>query len=206
VSELAAASVAAGTVVAPDRASVAARLEPPEGPDREAMHVACRGALADAAAAISERGPDAFAAESWTAILAAVRRCRPGASPGERLADPEVARILCGLRDVRVRDRALGLALDADPLAAEVLWTECTRRAPAHLAAPPATLLAVSGWLRGDGTTANIALDRALTADPGYRLAHYLAEALAACVPPAEIRALVAATTAGPATVDGAGA
>ena len=105
-----------------------------------------------------------------------------------------MARLLCGLRDHAVRDRALALALGEDAAAAETLWTECTRRAPAPLDATPATLLAVSAWLRGDGAMANVALDRALAGDPGYSLAGLLASALARCVPPAQIRALVASS------------
>jgi hypothetical protein len=106
-----------------------------------------------------------------------------------------VARVLGALQDPAVRDRALGLSLGDDAPAAETLWTECTRRAPEPLDAPPATLLAVSAWLRGDGAMANIALARALDSDPGYRLATLLHPALAACLPPAELRALIAAST-----------
>jgi Domain of unknown function (DUF4192) len=78
-----------------------------------------------------------------------------------------------------------------------VLWTECTRRAPTPLDAAPATLLAVSAWLRGDGAMANVALSRALDSEPDYALARLLAQALAACIAPAELRALIgaAATT-----------
>jgi hypothetical protein len=81
-----------------------------------------------------------------------------------------------------------------DAAAAEALWTECTRRAPWMLAAAPATLLAVSAWLRGDGAMAAVALDRALGSDEDYQLAHLLRSALAACMRPAELRAMVSAT------------
>ena len=108
-----------------------------------------------------------MAAQPWGAITAALARCRPGATggaPGRPRGGPG------GLGAARrdVRDRALGLALGADAAAAEALWTECTRRAPAPLDAAPATLLAVSAWLRGDGAMANVALDRALAGEPGY--------------------------------------
>ena len=93
-----------------------------------------------------------------------------------------------------VRDRAMGLALGEDAAAAEVLWTECTRRAPVPLDGAPATLLAVSAWLRGDGATANVALERAMAADPDARLPRMLAEGLEACVPPADLRALIGRT------------
>jgi hypothetical protein len=105
-------------------------------------------------------------------------------------------RIAWGLGDPVVRDRALGLALGADATAAEILWTECTRRAPVPLDAAPATLLAVSAWLRGDGAMANVALARARASDPGERLAVLLDEALADCMKPAELRAMIRTTLA----------
>jgi Domain of unknown function (DUF4192) len=122
-----------------------------------------------------------------------VARCRPG-GPSAPLTDDETAHILWGLRDVHVRDRALQFALGPDAAAAEVLWTACTRRAPAPLDAAPATLLAVSAWLRGDGAMANVALTRALDSDPGYRLAALLAQGLAECLAPAELRAMIRGT------------
>jgi hypothetical protein len=194
VTELEAAAVAAGTVVEDGREALVARIAGPEGPAAEAMAASCARVVAECTAQVHADGWDAAAAASWTAVCAALRRCRPG-PPGGRLTDDEVARVVCGLRDLEVRDRALEFALGADAAAAELLWTECTRRAPAPLVAAPATLLAVSAWLRGDGAMANVALGRALTADPGYGLAELLSQALVACLPPAELRALLHAST-----------
>ncbi|MCV2488115.1 DUF4192 domain-containing protein, partial [Geodermatophilus sp. YIM 151500] len=195
VGELAAASVAAGTVVAADRDELLARIAPPDGSAAAAMTAAVLRA-GHAAAGRADGGAEAAAAAAWRTITAAVARCATGRPRGSRLSDDEVAGVVWALRDVRVRDRALGLSLGGDPAAAETLWTECTRRAPAPLDAAPATLLAVAAWLRGDGAMAGIALDRALAGDPGYALAGLLARALAACLPPAELRALVAGTLA----------
>ena len=190
VTELAAAAVATGMVVAEDRDELAERIARPPGFDRGAMAAASARAAADCSEEIVARGWDATAGASWAAVTAAVDRCRPG-TPEARLTDAELARVLWGLRDGDVRDRALGLALGPDAGAAEVLWTDCTRRALAPLDAAPATLLAVSAWLRGDGAMANVALSRALAAEPGYRLALLLAQALEACLGPAELRALI---------------
>lgn len=190
-SELAAASVVSGTVIARDRDELVARIAPPDGAAGVAMAEACARTAVEVATKVAALGVEAVAAETWAAVREGARRCRAGAPADERLTDAEVARIVCGLRDPVVRDRALGLAVGADPGAAETLWTVCTRRAPAPLDAAPATLLAVSAWLHGDGALANIALDRALAGDPGYRLAGLLASALAAGVPPREIRAMV---------------
>jgi hypothetical protein len=192
VSALEAASVATGTVVERDRSDLARRITGPGGPAREAMAATCGLVAAECSARVLEAGFDAAAEESWSAVAAAAARCRPGAR--QALSDREVARVVWGLRDRDVRDRALELALGAEAPAAETLWTECTRRAPAPLDAAPATLLAVSAWLRGDGAMANVALARALAGDPAYALARLLAQALAECLPPADLRAMIGGT------------
>jgi Domain of unknown function (DUF4192) len=196
VPELEVAAVATGVVVAADRDDLAGRIARPPGFDRGAMVAACVRAAGVCSAAIVADGREAAAEASWSAITAAVARCRPRA-PAAPLTDDETARILWGLRDVHVRDRALQLALGPDAAAAEMLWTICTRRALAPLDAAPATLLAVSAWLRGDGAMANVALDRALAGEPGYRLADLLAQGLAACLPPADLRRMIGGTLDG---------
>ncbi|MCU1617225.1 MAG: uncharacterized protein JWO98_4765 [Frankiales bacterium] len=188
VSELEVASVAEGQVVAGDRAELPARIAP-VGDPLGAMAAAIRRVGRECSARVRERGWDTVVAESWAAVAGAVAALRPGTTA--RLEDAQVARVVWGLRDATVRDRALGLALGVDAAAAESLWTACTRRAPAPLDAAPATLLAVSAWLRGDGAMAGIALARARDSDPAYGLAVQLERALAACFPPAELRALI---------------
>jgi hypothetical protein len=192
VTELEVAAVATGVVVEPNRDGLAARIAPPHGRAREAIAAACADMAVECADRILEDGWEAVAERSWTAVLDALERSRPGAAAARtRLTDREVARLVCGLRDHVVRDRALELALGREASAAEQLWTEVTRRAPAPLDAAPATLLAVSAWLRGDGAMADVALSRALASDPGYALARLLAQALAACMRPAELRGLI---------------
>jgi hypothetical protein len=199
VTELEVASVAAGVVVEDSRGELAARLAPPAGAGG-APRAACLRVAGERAARARDVGWDVVAEEAWRAIGEIAARCRPSpATAGTRLTDDEIARVVWGLRDTTVRDRALQLSLGAEAAAVEALWTECTRRAPAPLDAAPATLLAVSAWLRGDGAMANVALERALDSDPGYTLARLLASALNACLPPAELRALIG--EAGDATV-----
>ncbi len=197
VTTLEVASVATGVVVEQDRSDLIRRITGPVGPGRDDMAAVCARVAVECSARVLETGFDAVAEESFAVVTAAAARCRPGA-PRRALTDREVARVVWGLRDRDVRDRALGLAIGADAPAAEVLWTECTRRAPAPLDAAPATLLAVSAWLRGDGALANVALARALDVEPAYALARLLAQALARCVPPAELRAMIGTTLAHP--------
>ena len=192
--QLEVASVVAGQVVAADRSALAARIARPEV-GAAAMARACLTAGEEHAAAVTARGPDAVAEEAWAAVLSALEWLRPRGAP--RLSDADVARVVWGLCDVAVRDRALVLSTGPDADVPEALWAESTRRAPAPLDAAPATLLAVHAWLRGDGAMAGIALDRALASEPGYALAELLAEGLQVFLPPAELRRWIEAAADG---------
>jgi hypothetical protein len=188
-SPLAAASALTGQVLEPDRAALVRRIAPVGFLAAEGMTRACDEVGNDLAGRTARWGWDVVAEETWSAVIAAVQ----GAEPGRvrRLSDREVARLAWGLRDVDLRDRALGLALGGSAAAAEAIWTELTRRAPAPLDAAPATLLAVTAWVRGDGALANVALDRALASEPSYTFAALLRTALDACMRPAEVRRLI---------------
>jgi hypothetical protein len=183
-SELAAASVASGVVVADSREELAARIAP--GPRAAGMSAVVRRVAAEAVVRLQVIGADATAEESWAAVQAGLAHTRAGTA----LSDRAMARLLWGLRDVVVRDRALQLALDEDP-AVESLWTDCVCRAPRKYVPAPATLLAVVAWLRGNGAMAAVALDRALAAQRTYRMAGLLREGLRQCVPPSELRAVL---------------
>ena len=58
----------------------------------------------------------------------------------------------------------------------------------AGVQAPALTLLALLAWWRGDGARARLLLDGALDADPRYRLAALLDDALGAAIPPGWVR------------------
>ncbi len=181
--ELEVASVAAGVVVAASREELAARIAPRAG---AGMASVTRRVAAEAAARLQQIGVDAMAEESWAAVQAGLAHSRAGTT----LSDRALARVLWGLRDVLVRDRALLLALEEDP-AVDSLWTDCLQRAPRRYIPAPATLLAVCAWLRGDGAMAGVALERALAAQRTYRLAGLLREGLTRCVPPDQLRAVI---------------
>lgn len=190
VSALALATVADGQVVAEDRGALAARLAPVVD-ESGAVHRAVLSVGQACATRLLEVGRDRLGEESWSEITGAVGRLRPGSCAG--ISDGTAARVAWGLRDTAVRDRAVRLALGDEARAAEQLWTECIRRMPPPLDVAPATLLALSTWLRGDGATAGVALQRARDGDPDYGLAEVLAEALDAGVPPADLRSWVVA-------------
>jgi hypothetical protein len=193
VSALAAASVATGQVLAQSREELEARITHLDPIDREEVREASFAMVTARNARAQEAGWGAVEKAAWTAVETAVRERRADAVVAP-LPPRALAEIVWGLQHTALRDRALGLALGDDATAAEALWTECTRRAPWMLAAAPATLLAVSAWLRGDGAMASVALERALDSDEDYRLAQLLRSALAACMRPEELRAMVVAT------------
>jgi hypothetical protein len=91
-------------------------------------------------------------------------------------SDDDMAWLGLLLVNVAVRDYAWGRV--GDDLALHVdLWTDVVRRVEPELVAPPATLLAFAAWRNGGGAIASIALERALDADPTYRMAIYLGAA-----------------------------
>ena len=72
------------------------------------------------------------------------------------------------------------------------MWTDLVRRAQPPFTAGPATMLALSAMLAGNGALASVAIDRALDTDPDNRLAQLLGQALAAGIDPAAVTALLA--------------
>lgn len=112
---------------------------------------------------------------------------------------PDLAtRVAILITDVRLRDAALRLSIDhAD--AAAVLWTQLANQLTGTARIDTLTLAAGCYYAAADGVRAGIALDvaaaEANAAHLDYpRLAQMLLAALQAGLPPAEIRAALAAT------------
>ncbi|WP_028644577.1 DUF4192 domain-containing protein [Nocardioides sp. URHA0020] len=103
-----------------------------------------------------------------------------GTSP----ADAEVARLLRGMLDLRVRDAAWSSLTRTRAREHTAFWTDVVRRAPDPLVAAPAALLGFAAWQAGQGAVAWCAVDRCIEADPGYSLAGLVAEVLTRAVPP----------------------
>jgi len=93
---------------------------------------------------------------------------------------PLIALILMRLRDLQVRDFALG-CMDKESLSEHVeMWSWIVRIAPTNFLAPPATLLSATAYELGDETLAKSALTKALEADDQYPLALLLKRVFAA--------------------------
>jgi hypothetical protein len=98
--------------------------------------------------------------------------------------DAEVARLLRGMLDVRVRDAAWSPLRRPQAREHVELWADVVRRAPDPLVPAPAALLAFAAWQAGQGALAWCAVDRCVEVDPGYSLAGLVAERLTRAVPP----------------------
>jgi Domain of unknown function (DUF4192) len=202
-SQAAAAMTVAGLVALPDRAALASTVAPVTGAAAQAMERATRRARDRAAGLLARSGPGGPAAPGAPggglargarlldagrgAVQEAIARYHGG---GRITADDELAWLSVVLALLPVRDDAWA-RMDPDPAfrAAHLrLWSDLVRRARPAYRPAPAALLAFTAWQSGDGALANIALDLALGADPGYSLALLLRDIIEAGVPPSAAR------------------
>jgi hypothetical protein len=137
------------------------------------------GRVVAALAALTGDPPGVLDEGAWAADLVD-RHTRDGTSPDDR----EVARLLRGMLELRVRDAAwspMSRERSSDHVR---FWTDVVRRTPAPLLAAPAALLGFASWLAGQGALAWCALDRCHEADEDYSLAGLVAHALTNALPP----------------------
>lgn len=183
----------AGLAVYPDRESMVGALAPVTGAQAESMQRATDRALRRAAALTAEavgapRRGGAFRLmvdAGRAAVRDAIRTYRDGG----RVCDADqLAWLTVALTDVRVRDDAWARMLPEFRSDHRRLWTDVVRHACPGYAAAPASLLAFTAWQMGNGALANIAIERALTADPGYSMANLLSRAIDAGLPPSAAR------------------
>jgi hypothetical protein len=100
------------------------------------------------------------------------------------------ARVVLGLSLKSARDEAATLLLDADSDVLLALLCALARHADLADAAPVCTVLAWVAYADGHGALANVAVERALEADPGYEMARLIEDAMSRMISPSAIRAL----------------
>lgn len=184
-SAFAAALAVEGKRALPDREALARSVGPP-GPELRAVMEPALARVADALARRVAAGEALADVRAETvATFAGVLRRYPR---HPHLEPDEAARMLLGLVDVQARDEVLGWAARPDTDALLALLIELTRRAVPPDDAPAASALAWVAYARGDGTLANVALDRALGSDPGYSMARLVREGLDRGIHPRYLR------------------
>nr|WP_308210003.1 DUF4192 domain-containing protein [Actinomadura madurae] len=170
-SALAAQATFAGHVALADRAELVASVAPIGGP---AMHRATERAEKRRLAC-----PRVDAESDLAFVLALLAHVRTGIRP----TDDEVAWLGLLLTDLRIRDEAW-IRIDEDAPAADIaFWRDIVRRVDERHVPAPASLLAFAAYTAGDGGLANVALQRALDADPAYSMAVLLREVIHAGIP-----------------------
>ena len=164
----------------PDRSDLVASVAAEEGPARTEIREATSRLAEDLGQQIREPG-------EARRFIPEVRRIVSGAlesyDGGGRLDIEDVARLSVLLGSMRLRDEAWVTIQPGCLIPQLSLWTDMTRRATANVAAC-ASLLAFAAWQDGNGVLARAAVDRAMEADPGYRLARLMTEVLSAGLPP----------------------
>ncbi|HXA61220.1 MAG TPA: DUF4192 domain-containing protein [Streptosporangiaceae bacterium] len=166
---VAAQATVAGQVVLADRASLAATVAPLGG---ESMRLATRRAEARVFDRI--HSAERLIEEGLPFVQDVIGR-------RDRLTDDEVALLGIYLGHIRVRDEAW---VRTRPDRHLELWRDVLRRVDERYAAAPACLLAYTAFVSGDGGLANLALDRADAAMPGYSMAELLRDLIVSGIPP----------------------
>jgi Domain of unknown function (DUF4192) len=174
------------------RSELAATVAPVAGDVAEAMARATHKAeeqVARLVARAARTGRHAsirrlIATAGLRAVGQAIDRYRRGDSVGPETA----AWLTVVVRDLRVRDDAWARMLPEHRAAHLRLWTDLTRMARPGFVSAPASLLAFVAWQSGNGALANVALDRALSDDPGYSMALLLRQAIDSGAPPSMAR------------------
>jgi hypothetical protein len=179
----AAASAADGHVTYPSRAALGGLLDP-DPPESLSRRAALLNRLsADDPPPDDDTVPTRHLDLIHAEVLRAATRKR-------QLTDEEVADLAHALSNPLTRDASLAYCIGDHARSAESLWVELTRACPSPERAEPATLLAFSAYVRGNGALAYLALDRAEESHPGHRLTGLLRAALNTGLPPTQIRTL----------------
>ncbi|MFB9314824.1 DUF4192 domain-containing protein [Nocardioides plantarum] len=158
------------TSLEPDAAAVA-RVE------RAVAGLATRPGALDAPSAQLAEG-------TWAQALVARHLAATSPAPAAAPSDADVARLLCSMQVLRVRDAAWSAITRARARPAVAFFADVLRRSPRELRPAAAALLAWAAWQSGDGALAWCALDRCDDVDPAYGLSALIAEALERAVPP----------------------
>ncbi len=189
---VAAAMTVAGLAAYPDRQALARTLAPLGGTAAQAMDQAIERAAAAAQATVDRARRDRAGNPLRPAIDAGRRAVRDAIGlyrGGGAITDADrFATLAVALVHLPVRDDAWARMVPEHREAHLRLWADIVRRASGPWLPAPASLLAFTAWQAGDGTLANVALDRALAADPDYSMARLLRDILAAGVPPSQAR------------------
>jgi hypothetical protein len=176
----AAEAVVRGTVVLPDRDALRRSVTPSDHP----VAVAVREQAWDELDRLLTSRDLAAASADLLARLRArfARGHRDEPSPAEALL------VALGLRDAVARDALMTAALDDDATEVRDLVGQVARLVDDEVAAPVCTVLGWLAYTSGEGALALVAVERALSAEPGCTMAQLLLGGIDGMVPPSALR------------------
>ncbi len=187
--------VLAGVEILPSREALAGRV----GPEVGARRAAALQAAADAHEQIAELVTQEGVAAAQRRGLAMLGRLTQAAA-SDLAAGPsrtEAAELAVLLQIGEIRDAVYRLiAEEASGPAVEQVLHGCLRLLPVEEASPVAALLALACYCRGDGASANAALESVPRLDEDHPCVRLVQDLLAAAVPPPVLRSTLRRATA----------
>jgi hypothetical protein len=177
-------AIAAGQEILPDRAALAAKLQPVAGERRRWLNHAAETVALQIAATVNTH-PDESIVDVAMADLAPALE----AALGRRLlSDDQALRFAVWATEVPVRDALCALITPESARDMIGLWSHAARCAPPWISAPSLCLAGFASWLCGDGALALIAAERAREIDGDYPMGGLLLRILDAAIPPSSWR------------------
>lgn len=179
VTEVARRAALAGMPALPSRAALADSVAGPPEEERAAL----AGIFREASAVISDLTIDERA--TWMSLLVEEHCVHQRALTTRRCADLAVLAGDVSVRDVAAeRIRAEDAAIHVD------LWRQVVGHTIAPFEPAPLCLLALAGWVVGNGALQVVCMERAEVIDPGYSLLKVLDEINVRCIPPSAWRGI----------------
>lgn len=179
-------AVAGGQEILPNRAALAAKLDPEPSPRREWLDLATATVIDQIVAALARSDDATMVDIGMTDVASALET----GLARRRLTDDQALRLAVWATILPVRDALWALITPDNARDMVGLWCHVVRCAPPPLSAPSLCLAGFGSWLSGDGALALIAGERAIAVDPHYTLAGLLLKLLEGGVPPSAWRPL----------------
>lgn len=177
-------AIVEGQEILPNRAALAAKLDPDGGERRIWLDNGIATVAGQVLSIVNNRDEEPIEEVAMADLAPALR----AAHAGRRLTDDQSLRLAQWALVLPARDALWALITPASARAMVGLWSHVARCAPPPLAAPALTLAGFASWLSGDGAYALIAAEKALDIDPDYTLAGLVLGLLERAVAPSEWR------------------
>jgi hypothetical protein len=179
-------AIAGGQEILPNRAALAAKLDPVSGPRRVWLNHGAETVAEQIAAALSTRHDVSVEEVAMTDLAPGLE----AAVARRALTDEQALRLAVWATAIPVRDALWALITPENARDMVALWSHVVRCAPPWMSPASLSLAGFASWLSGDGALALIAAERALAIDPDYTLAGLLLRLLDAGIPPSSWRPL----------------